>query len=124
MHTEAEAVLSLRKLDIVCVIGTMPHERVVEQGIEVDIDIALAETKSLTSDDLADAIDYVAVVQLCRDLAGKGKFKLIETLAYTMAKAILEKFPAAWVRIVIDKPRPLPHLESSAIELTVYKEVE
>lgn len=117
-----EAVVSIKKMDVVCIIGTEPHERATEQLIEIDVEIALNETKACLSDDLADAIDYVAVAELCSKIAKEGQFKLIEALAYSMAKKILEVFSVHWVKIRASKTRPLPHVERCAVELILNAE--
>jgi dihydroneopterin aldolase len=118
---EVEAVLSLKKLNVVCVIGTEPHERVRDQTIELDIEIGLNDLKALQTDELSDAVDYTAVAALCHKTAEEGKFKLLEALSYAIAKNVLKAFDSKWVRVRTYKPRPLPHLDGSAVDIVVKK---
>lgn len=115
------AIVSLQELSIICVIGTEPHERTTEQTLELDVDLALSDMKCCQTDNLEDAIDYSEIARICHDIAKEKKFKLIEALGYAIAEKILKSSNAQWVRIRLRKPRPMPHLTASAVELILHR---
>lgn len=116
-----EAIVSVKKMNLVCIIGTEPHERVTEQVVEVDVDIALSEMKACFTDELSDAVNYISVADICLEVASKGEFKLIEALAHAIAKKVKDSFQALWVKVKVFKPRPLPHVEGCSVEITLKK---
>ncbi len=121
MNEEIEAILTLKKLSVICVIGTEPHERVKDQFIELTIDIGLQDKACLMTDSLADAIDYTEVVRLCEQTAHQGRYHLLEALAYAIAKNIVDLYSLRWVRVRAFKPRTMANLEGSEIEVLIRK---
>jgi dihydroneopterin aldolase len=69
----------------------------------MDLDIELDANAAAQSDDIADTIDYAAVVADLRQcLAGKSYF-LLERLAEYVAARILERFGARRVTVRVAK---------------------
>lgn len=116
-----EAVLSLKKLNVVCVIGSEPHERLKDQSVEVTIDLGLNNLKPLNSDSLDDAIDYTKVAHLCQETAHHGKFHLLEALTYALANALVDAYDVKWVKVAAFKPRTMANLEGSVVEILLKK---
>lgn len=114
-------IVALEGLDIICIVGTEPHERLKEQAIEIDLEFAPESIDCAKSDQLAHAIDYTEVVKRCHDVAHRGKYHLLEALAYATATAVLEQFPLLWVRLSVRKGRPLPHLAASRVEVLLHR---
>ncbi|MFA6916742.1 MAG: dihydroneopterin aldolase [Parachlamydiales bacterium] len=120
MDKNVDAIISLRKLKVVCLIGTEPHERLEEQTIEIDVDLAPVDSKACLSDHLDDAIDYTIVAKICEETATNGKFRLIEALAYAIGGRLATRFKTKWIKVIVNKPLPLQHLESSVAEVLIH----
>jgi dihydroneopterin aldolase len=83
--------------------------------------MAPKELQCLQTDTLADAIDYTLVAEVCAEVARHGQYHLLEALAYAVAKRLLMDFALGWVRLHVRKPKPLPHLASSVVELLLHR---
>ena len=57
-------------------------------------------------DDIADALDYSAVVTTVRTVVTEGKFQLIETAAERVAERVRADYRLSWVRVEVAKPLP------------------
>ena len=75
-------LIGFKELQISCIIGLNDEERVCKQLLIIDLEIQ------------AEAfIDYVALSQLVTEVAEKGRFALIETLADECVKALKKRWP-------------------------------
>ena len=80
-------------------IGVYAWERKATQSIRLDLEIGLADAAPFTSGELADAIDYAAVVQRLKVLAADNPHPLLERFAEAVADVVLSEFRAAWVKV-------------------------
>lgn len=119
MDKNVDVTIAIKKLKVVCLIGTEPHERIEEQTIDIDIELAPVDNKACLSDHLDDAIDYTIVAQICEETATHGKFRLIEALAYAIGGRIATRFKTKWIKVKVNKPNPLPHLTASVAEVLI-----
>lgn len=71
--------------------GVRAEER--ERGQILLVDVCLDLKRSSKRDELADTVDYTAVLEALRELNEKRKFQLLESLAEASARLILERFP-------------------------------
>lgn len=90
-------------------VGIYPRERVAPQVVEIDLSFALPATPA-RRDDIADTIDYDAVVKRIRESLCAEQFNLLETMAEFIANLLLDEFGAPWVRVSIAKPRVLDNV--------------
>ncbi len=73
-------------------VGVSDSERAATQRCRVDIDLRADLRAAGSGDDLAQTIDYGAVVETVRSVAAAAAPKLLETLAEKMAAALLDRF--------------------------------
>jgi dihydroneopterin aldolase len=99
----ADRVL-IRGLEIRCVIGTFPHERVKKQSIFLDLDLPCDAARPARRDDLREALDYDRLTRRLREFAAGTKFFLIETFADRAAALLLKEFGLSEVRVTVWKP--------------------
>ena len=85
--------------------GALEAEREAPQPFLYDVALELDEPER---DALVHTVDYREVVALIRELSQSRQFHLLESLAATVADAMLERFPAA--RSVYVRVRK-PHVE-------------
>ena len=81
--------------------GALDEERETLQPFLYDVDLELDEP---ASDSLAQTVDYREVVALIREVSESRRFHLLESLAATLADALLARFPARSVRVRVRKP--------------------
>ena len=82
--------------------GALSQEREREQPFLYDVELELDEPGS---DELAQTVDYREVVALIRDVSESRQFHLLESLAATLADAMLARFPARSTRVRVRKPQ-------------------
>lgn len=81
--------------------GVEEWERETEQPFVYDVALELSEP---AADELEQTVDYREVVAVVRELSDGRQFRLLESLAITLADALLARFPAERVRVRVRKP--------------------
>jgi dihydroneopterin aldolase len=107
----------IRELRLEAWIGLYRHEKIAPQTIELDIEIELATDEVFRSARVADTVDYGVVTQRIKDLLGRERFGLVETLAERIAGIVLEGFPASSVRVGVAKLGALPEARRVGVRI-------
>ena len=94
----------LTKLEVETVIGIWEWEKRLPQKVVFDLELSTDIKKAASSDSINDALDYKAVSKRIKAIASENRFELIETLAETIAKAILDEFEVNWLKLKVSKP--------------------
>ena len=81
--------LMIRGLELRCVIGVQDWERQMPQRVVVDMELRGDFSAAAESDDLVDAVDYRTVCMKAIEVAAEGEYRLVETLADRIARAVL-----------------------------------
>jgi dihydroneopterin aldolase len=76
-------------VDLACIVGILPRERVEPQPLRVELSMALDLLRCGETGDLAASVNYGAVDEQVRWLATHGQFLLIESLALAIARVVL-----------------------------------
>ena len=99
--------------------GVAEAERQLGQKYEIDLEMMTDLATAGKTDDLAHTIDYAQVVQLVIEIGTQGSFQLFETLAETIAEAVLAQFQIEEVRIAVKKLSPPiePTLTYAGVEI-------
>ena len=87
--------------------GVHSHEREVEQEFLIDISAKFDTALAARTDKLEDTLDYVRFRDLAMEAVGKNSFFLIERLADTIARRILEDTRIESVSVTVRKPAAL-----------------
>jgi dihydroneopterin aldolase len=103
--------------------GVGDGERAQVQPFEVDVEILLDLRPAGLADDLSKTVDYRDVFEICRFIVEGTSRLLIETLAESIAEAVLERSAVAGatqIVVRVRKPKaPLPgRLDHAAVEVT------
>ena len=98
----------IHDLAIDCIIGDLPHERTMEQRIRCDLALVVDCASAATSDELRDAVDYVAACQITTRTVVEGRFHLVERLAEQVCHALLEQLACSAIEIEVRKPSAVP----------------
>ncbi len=86
--------------------GALAGEQDRAQLFEVDVDVDLDMRRSGVSDDLADTLDYAAVVHTVSDVITDNRFQLLEALATAAAEALLGMERVGAVTVGVRKLHP------------------
>lgn len=81
--------LVIHGLELQCVIGVEDWERRMLQRVIVDIELRGDFSAAAQSDNLVDAIDYREPCKNAAETAAKSEYRLVETLADRIARAVL-----------------------------------
>lgn len=96
-------IIFLRELKIETLIGVYEWEKRVPQTLQLDLEIALPSSRACQSDDIADALDYAAIVRHIQGVLNSRHFNLLEALAEHIAQILLTDFKAPWVKVGVAK---------------------
>jgi dihydroneopterin aldolase len=108
-------IIFLSEVKVQTKLGVPEWERMVEQTIILDLEIAMPHSRSCQTDDIEDTIDYGAVVTRIRQTLAEKSFKLVEALAEHICQIILNEFGSPWVKIKVAKPGILPGLKALGV---------
>ncbi|HSH71918.1 MAG TPA: dihydroneopterin aldolase [Methylophilaceae bacterium] len=108
-------IIFLSEVKVQTKLGVPEWERMVEQTIILDLEIAMPNSSSCQTDDITDTIDYGIVVARIRQTLAERSFKLVEALAEHLCQIILTEFGAPWVKIKVAKPGILPGLKALGV---------
>jgi dihydroneopterin aldolase len=94
--------IELAGLEVFGYHGVNEDERRDGQQFLYDVELEVGEAGS--NDRIEDAVDYREVATCVREVSESRAFHLLEALAAAVADALLERFPAARVRVRVRKP--------------------
>jgi 7,8-dihydroneopterin aldolase/epimerase/oxygenase len=100
-----------------CMIGSEPYERCAEQEIFIDLKVEIDISRVTSSDRLQDTVSYVELSEVCKHLAVKGQYFMIETYAFEVTEKLFSLFPVKFVWIAVKKPSAIPDAEYTFVEL-------
>ena len=112
-----EDLLRISGLVAECRVGVLEAERATPQTIWIDLELAIDAAKAAKRDDVADAVDYAAIVQRVKALVEGKPYRLLETLAEDVAGCVLQYFATPMVLVRATK-RALPGIEGATVEIT------
>ena len=87
------------------------------QTVRVDVDIALPSSRPFETGELADAIDYAAVVARIRAFARTNSHALLERFAEAIASMVLDEFGAQSVKLRVAKLGALPGVREIGVAI-------
>ena len=93
----------IRDLTVDTVIGVYEHERHDARSLLLDLEIELYHHDAARTDNLADTIDYGAVIEAVREKLAGTRYYLLERLAESVVALVLERFGAKHVKVSIAK---------------------
>jgi FolB domain-containing protein len=110
-------VIHVRDLQIECIIGTEPKERVLKQKVGFNLALECNLGRACASDRIEDTVNYKTLRDRIVDFVQDSRFELIETLAEKVAQLCLEDRRVAAVTVTLDKPGALTMSRSVAVEI-------
>lgn len=114
--------LELEKLEVYCIIGDLPRERLHRQRIELDITLETGDSAA-ESDDLRDAPDYAALAGKVREALSEAKCRLVERAARIAVETCLEDCHVLSARARVRKPGCIPGLGAACAVYAARKDI-
>ena len=113
-------VIRVDGIELQAFIGIYPHEHEMRQPLVIDLALYLSLEEAGLKEDISQTIDYDEVVRLTQEIVQARHYKLVETLAETLAARMKEVFAPKLeqIRICVAKPRALLDARSVQIEIT------
>lgn len=108
-------LIMLEKIQLSSVIGVNEWERRAPKKLSLDLVLAVNTAAAAQTDDLADTIDYAAVMAQVVAFAAESEFQLLEALAGGIADLVLAEHNVPWVRLALSKPGVMSGVESIAL---------
>ena len=110
--------ISLVDLEITCIIGIKPHERLKEQNLFLDINLDVDFGDSIFPDDINATIDYTKIANLATQLAISKKYLLIESFCHDLNNLFLDKFKIVKKsKITVKKPHAISKARYAAFSM-------
>ena len=98
--------ITMNGIDVYAHHGVHPAERELGQRFVIDVSLFGDWTAAARSDELDQALDYVAVHRRIREVTASTSFQLLEALAEVICEALLDEFPVARTLVTVHKPSP------------------
>lgn len=96
-------IIFLQDYRVELLIGIYEWERKMPQTVQFDLEIGLPSSRAGETDQIADTIDYGAVVARLETTFKERHFDLLEALAEHVAHVIRHEFGAPWVKVSVTK---------------------
>ena len=113
-------VIRLKNMQFYGFHGVSDSEKHLGGRFEVDVELHLSLKDSCESDDLNDTINYEVIYKIVDACIRKDKFYLIEALANSIAKDILNGHPVDCLMVRVRKP----HAPIKGVLDTIEVEIE
>jgi dihydroneopterin aldolase len=98
-------------------IGVYDWEQHLAQTLRLDIELGLPSAKVFQTGELADTLDYAAVVRRLQAFAADHPHKLMERFAQAVAELLMGDFGAPWVKVRVAKLAPIPGVKELGIAI-------
>jgi 7,8-dihydroneopterin aldolase/epimerase/oxygenase len=109
--------LFVHDLMLACRVGVYPHEQATAQRVRLNLDLAVAESGPPLTDQLADVVDYEALVRRVRAALADRHVNLVETLAEQVAGLCLEDPRVRSARVRVEKLDAIADAASVGVEI-------
>ncbi|MDN6296686.1 MAG: dihydroneopterin aldolase [Halomonas sp.] len=108
----------IEALDVDTVIGAYDWERLIEQRLSLDLQLATDIRPAAATDDLTLTLNYAAICERIQRFARDHEFELVETFAERLVQTLRDEFSIGWLRLTLRKPGAVPAARSVGLEIT------
>ncbi len=110
-------IIFLRELKVETLIGVYEWEKRVPQTLQIDLEIALPDSRACETDDINDALNYADIVRHIQSALASHHFNLLEALAEHIAQIIIKDFKAPWVKVSVAKLQAIRNCKMVGISI-------
>jgi dihydroneopterin aldolase len=101
--------------------GAYAAEQEMGQRIEVDLEVTADFSKAAATDDLDEAVNYVDLYALVKNVVEEGENKLLEGIARQIIDCIMKNYELDRVMVRVRKPQPPIGGLADAVEFEAVK---
>ena len=110
-------LIFIEEMKVETIIGVSDWERAMPQILVIDLEMALPQLASKTSDLIGDTIDYGIVAERIKSITSSHAFKLLEPLAHLIIETLEKEFKSPWMKLKISKPQILAQVKAVGVIL-------
>ncbi len=96
--------IKINNLQVNALIGTLAHEKIHRQNLQIDLEFDYDSNEAAANDDLLASVDYSAVEKAVVKCVSESCFALLETLALAIGRSVLAFEKVERCKVVISKP--------------------
>jgi dihydroneopterin aldolase len=96
-------IIFLNEIRIETIIGMHEWERRARQVVILDVEMGADIPRAAASDQLKDTLDYQTAARRIMEFVSGTEFRLLETLAESVADLLLREFKTTWCRVRLKK---------------------
>lgn len=93
-----------RDIRVEAVVGIWEWERRITQTVSIDLEFSTDVRKAAESDSIEGTLDYKRVAKRVIEYVGNTEFRLVESLADSLAALIIREFGVSRVQVSVAKP--------------------
>jgi D-erythro-7,8-dihydroneopterin triphosphate epimerase len=108
-------IIRIKNLRLRTIIGCHDWERKTKQDLIINIKFAFDGAKAAASDDIHDTVDYMGLKKKIIATVEDSDFNLLEKLADSLLKLIMEEPKITKAKVEIDKPYALRYADSVSV---------
>lgn len=116
-----EGIIRIEDYEIHCIIGSHAYERDEDQAISIDIEMGVNFLECVQTDSIVDTVNYNEIANVCKELAKKRRYHLLETFAYEAVHALMDTFSPLFVRIRVKKKKAIPLAKQAVVAMELKK---
>lgn len=115
VSSQSRDQLEICGLEVSCIIGDLPDERINEQVLRIDAVLFLDLRPAARSDDLDDTVDYAEICDDIRSVLKRAECRMIERSADCVAFVCLRDPRVKRVRVRVEKRERVEGLKAAAV---------
>ena len=109
--------IRIEQLELDCLIGINPWERLTKQRITIDITMDVDLSAAGRSDSIRDTVDYRVVAKAVTAEVNSSSYKLVEALAARLAEICMTNERVQSVEVTLRKPGAIRN--ATAVGVTI-----
>ena len=112
------ATIRIEDLHLRTFIGILDGEKKEKQDVRIHVTIQYDVAKAINSDNIDYAIDYKTITKKIINKVESSRFALLEKLADTVLKIVMQNARIRQAHVRVDKPQALRFARTVSVELT------
>ena len=113
-----EDFIFIEGLETRCIIGIFGWERKTKQRVRIDLIFPTDVGRAARRDRIEEALNYKLIAKKVLAHVEKSRFHLVESLAESIARLLLEEFGLGEVRIRVSKPGAIRNARDVGVVIT------
>jgi len=109
--------IRIEQLELDCLIGVNPWERLTKQRITIDISMDVDLSAAGESDSIRDTVDYRVVTKAVAAEVNASSYKLIEALAARVAEICMANERVSAVEVTLRKPGAIRNATAAGVTI-------